>query len=87
MFSPSLSAMKIPDTVWLPPEIRSELESGSPISERQVVTPRNILKHHVDCLLARVEHIELMLRQLDVETRISKLERPASSLPSRASGA
>jgi hypothetical protein len=89
MFFPSLSSSQIPDTVWLPPELRGDLKA---VPEKQV-SSHSILEHRVSCLLAHLEHIEAIVRQMDMETRLERLETLTgrsnvnSSFPSRTSGA
>lgn len=86
MFSPLLSQIKIPDTVWLPPDIRMTLEG------RDEGDPKSRLDRHVNSLLARVEQVENLVKQIDIDNRLRRLESPVEKhlfwdLPSRRGGA
>ena len=64
MFSPFLSG--VPETVWLPPEIRSRLEN----SERS----KPEIHQQLNALLERLNHIDSLLVKLNVEPRLKRLE-------------
>jgi hypothetical protein len=73
MLSKSLKLSDIPDSMWLPPEMRARLSVG----EYQSVNSRNCQDRLIDCLKAlseRIMHAESMLSKLDIETRLTRLE-------------
>ena len=73
MFSPLLSKLNVPESIWLPPEIRSliEPEDHSPSS---TVPHRVLLGQKLDILLDRIDHIETVIDRLDMENRLRRLE-------------
>jgi hypothetical protein len=86
MYSPSLDRMQIPETVWLPPEIRSSLEASQ--GDEKQVSPRAALKQNLNCLLSRIAHVESLVGEIKIEERLERLE-PAHVVPqvSRRAGA
>jgi hypothetical protein len=83
MFSPDQYS-QVPETVWLPPDIRAMMEGAeepSPLSSREV------LKHQIDSLISRIEHVEYLVRHLRIEERLGLLEdQQASVVVSRRAG-
>ena len=72
IFSPLLEKKEVPDTLWLPPEIRSML--GGPKEEPVDMSTESVLKAKLDCLIDRISHVESLAKQLDVEGRLRRLE-------------
>ena len=71
MFSPELTR-RVPETVWLPPEIRASLdESHEPVHP---APPKELLKHGIQCLSSRIEHVEYLLEHSRIEERLKRLE-------------
>ena len=79
MFSPLLSKHTIPESIWLPPEIRSLLEPDiSP-----AVSNRTVLRQKLDILHDRIDHIESLIGGLDLENRLRRLEELDPITPSK----
>lgn len=79
MFSPTLTKKDVPDALWLPAEIRLQLEHGeSPSSrseyERSSTSLRDILEHKLTILSDKIGHIESVLGKLKIEERLRALE-------------
>jgi len=84
MFSQLLRKSDIPETMWLPREIRIRLEGGSGVDDtdqlpRQTVLGQPLdrryqLQSILDALNERVGHVEDMLNRMEIESRISRLE-------------
>lgn len=77
MFSPSLTKKDVPDAIWLPAEIRLQLDQGeSPSASRSAegVNLREVLQQKLNVLSDKIGHIESVLARLNIEGRLRSLE-------------
>lgn len=71
MFSPTLTKKDVPDDLWLPAEIRVQLEG--PVDD-YTPTQREILLQKLRTLTDRIVHAETTLARVNIEPRLRALE-------------
>ena len=72
MFSPNLKKSDIPDSLWLPPEIRRRIEDGNNVGDNRSVRRR--LEDALESLLQRINHVESVLENMGIDERLDRLE-------------
>jgi hypothetical protein len=79
--------MDIPETVWLPPEIRAA--GCEERSRKSTDSVKILIAHHIECLNQRIEHVESVVAKIGIDERLRKLEHetPESVELTRRSGA
>jgi hypothetical protein len=71
VFSPLLTKKDVPETLWLPPEVRSVLEGEKSPS---LSSRKSLLRTQLLALTERIEHVDSLLRNLNVENRLRRLD-------------
>ena len=72
IISRNLKLSDIPETMWLPPEIRSLISNGS--QHRSAENVYDQLIRSLTALSDRIMHAESLLAKLDMDTRLNRLE-------------
>jgi hypothetical protein len=72
VFSPLLTKKDVPETLWLPPEVRSVLEGEKSPS---LSYRKSLLRTQLLALTERIEHVDSLLRNLNLENRLRLLDR------------
>lgn len=72
VFSPLLTKKDVPETLWLPPEVRSVLEGEKSPS---LSYRKSLLRTQLLALTERIEHVDSLLRNINVENRLRLLDR------------
>ena len=76
VFSSILSKTDLPESLWLPPEVRSALEGERSLSPP---TPRaTLLRLQLGALKERVEHVDSLITKLNIDSRLLRLEQLSS---------
>lgn len=71
VFSPLIQSKDVPESLWLPPEVRSTFDNEN---SRGFCARKASLRAELAALNERIEHVDSLVRELDIENRLKRLD-------------